>query len=89
VKVAALTALTSAVLIGCGKKRKSHARQRLRLPWLTARAAEDKAFAYIGRWVTAAGQLRTTTAARRSKPVGDKIVTSFVENVPESADATQ
>jgi simple sugar transport system substrate-binding protein len=31
--------------------------------------------------------LRTTTRARRAKEFGDKIVTSFVENVPEGADA--
>ncbi len=89
-KVAALTALTSAVLIGCGKKEEAAA------PAAPAPAAAEApkpaplkiAFAYVGP-VGDGGWTFAHDNGRKAleKEFGDKIVTSFVENVPESADA--
>jgi basic membrane protein A and related proteins len=86
-KLAALTAVASAALIGCGKKEEAPAAA-------APAAAEAKAeplkiaFAYVGPvgdggWTFAHDNGRKALEAE----FGDKIVTSFVENVPESADA--
>ena len=88
-KVAALTALASAALVGCGKKEEAP------VPAPAPAAAEAPkpeplkiAFAYVGPvgdggWTFAHDNGRKAIEAE----FGDKIVTSFVENVPESADA--
>jgi|TARA_B110000977_G_scaffold87605_1_gene116533 simple sugar transport system substrate-binding protein len=88
VKLAALTALSAAVLVGCGKKEEAAA------PEAAAPAAAivveplKVAFAYVGPvgdggWTYAHDRARAEVQAT----FGDKIVTSYVENVPESADA--
>lgn len=88
VKLAALTALSAAVLVGCGKKEEAAA------PEAAAPAAAivveplKVAFAYVGPvgdggWTYAHDRARAEVQAS----FGDKIVTSYVENVPESADA--
>jgi basic membrane protein A len=88
VKLAALTALSAAVLVGCGKKEEAAA------PEAAAPAAAivveplKVAFAYVGPvgdggWTYAHDRARAEVQAA----FGDKIVTSYVENVPESADA--
>ncbi|MDP3253491.1 MAG: BMP family ABC transporter substrate-binding protein, partial [Hydrogenophaga sp.] len=93
-KVAALTALTSAVLIGCGKKEEAAAPAAAPAPAPAAAAPAPKpeplkiAFAYVGPvgdggWTFAHDNGRKAV----EKEFGDKVVTSFVENVPESADA--
>ncbi|GAB3192895.1 BMP family ABC transporter substrate-binding protein [Hydrogenophaga aquatica] len=86
-KVAALTALASAALIGCGKKEEPAAAPA---PVTEAPKAEPLkiAFAYVGPvgdggWTFAHDNGRKALEAE----FGDKVVTSFVENVPESADA--
>jgi len=90
-KAAALTAVAAAALVGCGKKEEpapAHA------PAPVAAAPEAKpgamkiAFAYVGPvgdggWTFAHDNGRKALEAE----FGDKISTSFVENVPESADA--
>lgn len=87
-KLAALTALSAAVLVGCGKKEEAAA------PEAEAPAAAivveplKVAFAYVGPvgdggWTYAHDRARAEVQAA----FGDKIVTSYVENVPESADA--
>jgi basic membrane protein A len=87
-KLAALTALSAAVLVGCGKKEEAAA------PEAEAPAAAivveplKVAFAYVGPvgdggWTYAHDRARAEVQAS----FGDKIVTSYVENVPESADA--
>ena len=89
-KVAALTALTSAVLIGCGKKEEvAPAPAPAPAVAEAPKAAPLKiAFAYVGPvgdggWTFAHDNGRKAV----EKEFGDKVVTSFVENVPESADA--
>lgn len=93
-KVAALTALSGAVLIGCGKKEEA-APAAAPAPAPAPAVAEAPkaeplkiAFAYVGPvgdggWTFAHDNGRKALEAE----FGDKIVTSFVENVPESADA--
>ncbi|MDI3511677.1 MAG: basic rane protein [Betaproteobacteria bacterium] len=90
IKLAALTAVASAALIGCGKKE-----EPAPAPTPTAAPAEAPkaeplkiAFAYVGPvgdggWTFAHDNGRKAVEAE----FGDKVVTSFVENVPESADA--
>jgi len=89
-KAAALTALASAALIGCGKKEEAAAPA----PAPAAAPAPAKpeplkiAFAYVGPvgdggWTFAHDNGRKAIEAE----FGDKVVTSFVESVPESADA--
>ena len=84
IKMVALTAVTAAALVACGKKEEAPA----------AAAAPAKAeplkvaFAYVGPvgdggWTFAHDNGRKAV----EKEFGDKVVTSFVENVPESADA--
>jgi len=82
IKVATIGALSAAVLIGCGKKEEA-------APAAAAAPEPLKiAFAYVGPvgdggWTFAHDNGRKALEAE----FGNKIVTSFVENVPESADA--
>mgnify|MGYP006282080447 CR=1 FL=1 len=86
-KAAALTAVAAAALVGCGKKEEAK-------PAEAPKAAEAKpaplkiAFAYVGP-VGDGGWTFAHDNARKAveKEFGDKVQTSFVENVPESADA--
>jgi simple sugar transport system substrate-binding protein len=85
IKMVALTAVTAAALVACGKKEEA--------PVAAAPAAAKAeplkvAFAYVGPvgdggWTFAHDNGRKAV----EKEFGDKVVTSFVENVPESADA--
>jgi simple sugar transport system substrate-binding protein len=85
-KIAAVTAVAAAVLVGCGKKPEAAA------PAAAPAAAKAEplkiAFAYVGP-VGDGGWTFAHDNARKAleKEFGDKIVTSFVENVLESADA--
>lgn len=87
-KVAALTALAGAALVGCGKKEEP----AVPAPAPAAEAPKAEplkiAFAYVGP-VGDGGWTFAHDNARKAleKEFGDKIVTSFVESVPESADA--
>ncbi|OHC80047.1 MAG: BMP family ABC transporter substrate-binding protein [Rhodoferax sp. RIFCSPLOWO2_12_FULL_60_11] len=92
-KIAALTAIASAALVGCGKKEEP-APVPAPAPVASAPAPAPKpeplkiAFAYVGPvgdggWTFAHDNGRKALEAE----FGDKIKTSFVENVPESADA--
>ena len=86
VKMVALTAMAAAALVGCGKKEEA--------PKAAAPAAEAKpeplkiAFAYVGP-VGDGGWTFAHDNGRKEieKAFGDKVVTTFVEKVPESADA--
>ena len=90
-KIAALTAVASAALVGCGKKEEP-APAAAPAPAASAPAPKAEplkiAFAYVGP-VGDGGWTFAHDSARKAleKEFGDKIVTSFVENVPESADA--
>ena len=82
IKMVALTAVAAAALVGCGKKEEAK-------PAAAAKAEPLKvAFAYVGP-VGDGGWTFAHDNARKAleKEMGDKIVTTFVENVPESADA--
>jgi basic membrane protein A and related proteins len=90
-KIAALTAVASAALVGCGKKEEP-APAPAPAPVAAAPAPKAEplkiAFAYVGPvgdggWTFAHDNARKALEAE----FGDKISTSFVENVPESADA--
>jgi basic membrane protein A and related proteins len=93
IKLAALTAVTSAALIGCGKKEEAAAPAAAPAPAPAAAEAPKAeplqiAFAYVGPvgdggWTFAHDNGRKALEAE----FGDKVKTSFVENVPESADA--
>ncbi len=91
-KVAALTAVASAALVGCGK-----APEPVPAPAPVASAPAPApakpeplkiGFAYVGP-VGDGGWTFAHDNGRKAleKEFGDKIATSFVENVPESADA--
>jgi basic membrane protein A and related proteins len=85
-QAAALTAVSAAVLVGCGKKEEAKPAEA---PAAAAKAEPLKiAFAYVGP-VGDGGWTFAHDNARKAleKEFGDKISTSFVENVPESADA--
>src|SRR3990167_5465951 len=91
-KIAALTAVASAALVGCGKKEEP-APAPAPAPAASAPAPAKPdplkiAFAYVGP-VGDGGWTFAHDNARKAleKEFGDKIVTSFVENVPEGADA--
>ena len=83
-KLAALTAIAAVTLAGCGKKEEA-------APAASAPAKAEPlkvAFAYVGPvgdggWTFAHDNGRKAV----EKEFGDKVVTSFVEKVPESADA--
>jgi simple sugar transport system substrate-binding protein len=91
-KIAALGAVASAALVGCGKKEEAPAPAPAPAPAASAPAPKPEplkiAFAYVGP-VGDGGWTFAHDSARKAleKEFGDKIVTSFVENVPESADA--
>ncbi len=87
-KLAAITAVAAAALVGCGKKEEAAA-PAAAAPAAAAKAEPLKiAFAYVGP-VGDGGWTFAHDNARKAleKEFGDKIQTSFVENVPESADA--
>ena len=90
-KMAALTAVASAALVGCGKKEEP-APAPAPAPAASAPAPKPEplkiAFAYVGP-VGDGGWTFAHDNARKAleKEFGDKIVTKYVENVPESADA--
>ncbi|VWX62457.1 Purine-binding protein BAB2_0673 [Burkholderiales bacterium 8X] len=96
-KLAAFSAVASAALIGCGKKEEAPAPAAApAAPAATAAAPApaasagplNVAFAYVGP-VGDGGWTFAHDNARKEveKQFGDKIKTSFVESVPESADA--
>ena len=94
-KLAALTAVASAALIGCGKKEEAAAPAAAPAPAPAPAAAAPApaaplniAFAYIGP-VGDGGWTFAHDNARKAleKEFGDKIKTTFVESVPEGADA--
>ncbi|MDB5877649.1 MAG: family transporter substrate-binding protein [Variovorax sp.] len=92
-KLAALTAVASAALIGCGKKEDAPtpAAAAPAAPAPAAAAAPaplNIAFAYVGP-VGDGGWSFAHDNGRKAleKEFGDKIKTTFVESVPESADA--
>ena len=90
-KIVALTAVASAALIGCGKTEEPAPAP---VPASAASAPAPKpeplkiAFAYVGP-VGDGGWTFAHDNGRKAleKEFGDKIKTSFVENVPEAADA--
>ena len=95
-KLAALTAVAAAALAGCGKKEEAPAPAAAPAPAPAAAPAPvaaapaplNIAFAYVGPvgdggWTFAHDQARKAL----EKEYGDKIKTTFVESVPESADA--
>jgi len=92
-KIAALTAVASAALVGCGKKEEP-APVAAPTPVASAPAPAPKpeplkiAFAYVGP-VGDGGWTFAHDNGKKAleKEFGDKIKTSIVENVPESADA--
>jgi basic membrane protein A len=94
-KLAALTAVASAALIGCGKKEEAAAPATTPAPAPAPTAAAPApaaplniAFAYIGP-VGDGGWTFAHDNGRKAleKEFGDKIKTTFVESVPEGADA--
>ena len=90
-KAAALTALASAALVGCGKKDEpAPAPAPAPVAAAPAPAAEPLkiAFGYVGP-VGDGGYSFAHDQARKAieKEFGDKIQTSFVESIPEGADA--
>ena len=93
-KVAALSAVAAAALAGCGKKEAPPAPAAEPAPAPVAAAPAPAtgplkiAFAYVGP-VGDGGWSYAHDNARKAieKEFGDKIVTTFVESVPESADA--
>ena len=91
-KIAALTAVASAALVGCGKKEEPVAAAPEPAPVASAPAPKVEplkiAFAYVGPvgdggWSYAHDRARLAL----EKEFGDKIVTTMAESVPESADA--
>jgi basic membrane protein A len=87
-RVTALSALAAAALVACGKKEEPP----VAAPAAAASAPKAEplkiAFAYVGPvgdggWTFAHDNGRKAV----EKEFGDKVVTSFVEKVPESADA--
>ena len=90
-KVAAMTTIAAAALVGCGKKEEAKPAAAPAAPAAAAPAKAEPlkvAFAYVGP-VGDGGWTFAHDNARKAveKEFGDKIVTSFVEKVPESADA--
>ena len=88
IKLAVLSAVAAAALAGCGKKEEA-APATAPAAAAPAKAAPLKiAFAYVGP-VGDGGWTYAHDNGRKAveKEFGDKVVTSFVEKVPESADA--
>lgn len=86
-QAAALITLAAAALVGCGKKEEPAAAPAA-APAATKPAPLKIAFAYVGP-VGDGGWTFAHDNGRKAieKEFGDKVVTSFVEKVPESADA--
>jgi basic membrane protein A and related proteins len=90
-KLAALSAVAAAALVGCGKKEEPAPAPAATPASVPAPAKAEPlkiAFAYVGPvgdggWTFAHDNGRKAV----EKEFGDKVVTSFVEKVPESADA--
>ena len=89
-KLAAVSALAAAALLGCGKKQEAAPATVAAPAAATPAKAEPLkiAFAYVGPvgdggWTFAHDNGRKAV----EKEFGDRVVTSFVEKVPESADA--
>jgi simple sugar transport system substrate-binding protein len=91
IQLAAMSAVAAVALVGCGKKEEP-APAPAPAPVAAPEPAKPEplkiAFAYVGPvgdggWTYAHDQGRKAV----EKEFGDKVVTSFVENVPESADA--
>lgn len=91
-KLAALSAVAAAALVGCGKKEEAAPAAPAAAPAASAPAAKAEplkiAFAYVGP-VGDGGWTYAHDNGRKAvqQAYGDKVVTSFVEKVPESADA--
>jgi simple sugar transport system substrate-binding protein len=91
-KLAALSAVAAAALVGCGKKEEAAPAAPAAAPAASAPAAKAEplkiAFAYVGP-VGDGGWTYAHDNGRKAvqKEFGDRVVTSFVEKVPESADA--
>ena len=92
IKLAALSAVAAAALAGCGKKEEPASAPAAPAPAVAPAPAKAEplkvAFAYVGPvgdggWTFAHDNGRKAV----EKEYGDKVVTSFVEKVPESADA--
>jgi basic membrane protein A and related proteins len=92
IKLVALSAVAAAALMGCSKKEEAKPTAPAAAPAASASAAKAEplkiAFAYVGPvgdggWTFAHDNGRKAV----EKEFGDKVVTSFVEKVPESADA--
>ena len=94
IKVAALSAVAAAALVGCGKKDEAPASAPAPAPEPAAAAPAPAAeplkigFAYVGP-VGDGGYSFAHDTGRKAleKEYGDKIKTTFVESVPEGADA--
>ena len=90
-KVAALSALAAAAMVGCGKKEEP-APAPAPAPAAEAPAPKPEplkiAFAYVGPVGDGGWSFAHDNGHKAiEKEFGDKVVTSFVESVPESADA--
>lgn len=91
-KLAALSAVAAAALAGCGKKEEAAPAASATAPAASAPGAKAEplkiAFAYVGP-VGDGGWTYAHDNGRKAvqQAYGDKVVTSFVEKVPESADA--
>ncbi|MGH6638891.1 MAG: BMP family ABC transporter substrate-binding protein, partial [Polaromonas sp.] len=90
-KVAALSVVAAAALVGCGKKEEPAPAPASAPAAAPAPAKVEPlkiAFAYVGP-VGDGGWTYAHDNGRKAveKAYGDKVVTSFVEKVPESADA--
>ncbi len=88
-KLTALTALAGVALVGCGKKEEAAPAPAPAASAAVAKAEPLKiAFAYVGP-VGDGGWTFAHDNGRKAleKEFGDKVKTSFVENVPEAADA--
>lgn len=84
-QVAALTAVSATILVGCGKEED---KQAVKTSETTKSEPLKIAFAYVGP-VGDGGWTFAHDNARKAieKEFGNKIQTSYVESVPESADA--
>ncbi|MEY5100158.1 MAG: hypothetical protein RJA36_2877 [Pseudomonadota bacterium] len=87
-KLVALSALAAAALAACGKKEEAAAPAPAAAPAAAKPEPLKVAFAYVGPvgdggWTFAHDNARKAVEAE----FGDKVKTSFVESVPESADA--
>ena len=85
VKMVALTAVAASALVGCGKKEEA---PKAEAPAAAKAEPLKIAFAYVGP-VGDGGWTFAHDNGRKEieKAFGDKVVTTFVEKVPESADA--